>query len=89
MQINSIAFICGNCRHYFVRPIGQLVKMSLADIKCPACGSRSKIHLYKVNVMGATMSQQTLPEMEGLTPRNPRGVDVFAASEAGHRGVRP
>lgn len=69
MQINSMAFLCGNCRHYFVRPMDLIIRLKLSDIKCASCGCRSNVHLVKVNVSGAVWTQDSLPGVEGLRPK--------------------
>lgn len=65
MQPNSMEFICGNCRHAWNRRLQDLVKQTLGQIHCPACGQKSHVHLSKVNVGYATYIQPVLPSLEG------------------------
>jgi len=79
MQPNSIEFICGNCRHAWNRRLQDLVKMSLAQIRCPACGQASHVHLSQVNVGNALYIQPTMTGLEGhgLVPRMGRQREVI------------
>jgi len=64
MQANSIEFICGNCRHAWNRRLQDLVKCTLAQIRCPACGRGASVHLSQVNVGNALYIQPVLDGLE-------------------------